>query len=319
MCVWTEGTQREQAFVMDKDFAPSPRRSRRCLPTLGAPSAPSRIPGLSVRSAGSGGRAALSPILKKEACCNPFMQDSIKQNPSVKGRGIPRAYSRLGPPKPPRSHELPVSYPPPTTSQPLRWTAANGLEPRKLSSISFTLHRSSNVPPSGRQLLLHSMAKREFQKVSLKTEAPRKAGEWPSPSPQPLTEIQTLSRRVTGISTNDGQICSEGESPMSDAEMPDSQWNLAPPSLPSSPPPSPWPYPQTIQSVPLNSALKETVQDDLVLNNSNGVPKDLGTLQGLPDSGTLALVGQVVGNFFTSDPPVSPVTNTAGVEFWYVQ
>ncbi|XP_061495295.1 neuronal-specific septin-3 isoform X2 [Rhineura floridana] len=300
---------------MDKDFAPLPHRIQRCVATLGASSNPSRIPGLSARSLGTGGLAAVSPILKKEACLNSFRQDPTKQIPLAKGRVIPRPNSRVGPPKPPRSHEQPSSCSPLMTSQSLQWTAANGLEPRKLSAISFTLHRSSDAPPAGRQLLLHSMAKRNFQKVPLQKEALGRGGEVPLPSPLPPSGLQILPQRVAESSADmETTPCQEDENYSSDA-MPDFQRHLlcdSPPLTPSQP------SPQNIGEDPMNSALKETVQEGLASNDQYGIPKDIDPPKGLAESGQLLptfpqehLEGHaLMGNCFMADSTMSPVTNT---------
>ncbi|XP_033018321.1 neuronal-specific septin-3 isoform X3 [Lacerta agilis] len=309
--------------MMDKDFAPSPHRTRRCIPTLGASSNPSRIPGHTTRSLGIGGLTALSPILKKEACLNSSRQDPTKQLPLAKGRGIPKPQSRLGPPKPPRCLDgLLSSCPAPTASQSLQWTAANGLEARKLSSLSFTLQRSTSAPPAGRQLLSHSMAaRREFQKVPFQKEASGRREEFPSPSHLPSPGLQTLPQRIAENSADmQSTLCQEDRNHTSDAGMPGSQRRLAPASPPSSLPPQP--LPQTTEDT-TNSPLKETVQEDFASNDRNGIPKGIDAPQGLAESGKMLLPfpqecleeHALNGNCFVADSTMSPATNTAGFEW----
>ncbi|XP_053109426.1 uncharacterized protein LOC128326509 isoform X2 [Hemicordylus capensis] len=304
---------------MDKDFTPSPHRIQRCIPTLGTSSNPSRIPGLSSRSLGAGGLAAFSPILKKDTCLNSFMQDSTRQIPLAKGRGLSRLNSRLGPPKPPRSHELSTSYPLPTTSQFPQWTATNGVTPRKLSSLSFTFRQGSSASPPGQQLLLHSMAKREFQKVHLRKEALGRGGALPVPGPQPLSGLQTSHIVQSCTHAQTTTLNHESEDHISETEMPDSQRSLTP----ADPPPSfPQPHPQTIGKDPTNSSLKAAVKEDISSNDRSGIPKDIYTLQDLDGSGKILLPlpqeylerQDAMGSLFMADSMMSPVTNATGFE-----
>lgn len=301
---------------MDKDFAPSPNRSRRCIPTSGASSNSSRIPGLSTRSHGAGGLAALSPILKKEACLDSFMQESTKQIPSARTRGIPRPNSRLGPPKETRKHEVPTSCPLPSTSQSLQWTTVNGLAPRNLSSLSFTLRRNNNTPTSGRQLLSYSMTRREIQKVPLKKEAQGTRAHGLSPSPLSPSGLQTLPQNVaeSGISTQ-AIPCHEGENHTPDTEMPDSKENLAPVSSPS---PPPHPHSLMIGKDPVTSTLKTAVKEDPASNDRCGIPKAIHIPEDLAEARKLLLSFPQecldLGHPFMSDSTMSPVKNAARCE-----
>ncbi|KAJ6658966.1 hypothetical protein lerEdw1_019603 [Lerista edwardsae] len=310
---------------MDKDFAPSPHRIRRRIPPLGASSSLSRIPEHATRPAGSGGLAALSPTLKKDACHNFVPQDSTKQTSLAKGRGIPRPLSRLGPPKPPRSHELATSCTLPTTFQAPQWTAANGLAPRKLSSLSFTFRHSGSVAAPGQQLLSHSTAKREFQKVHLRKEALAKGeGELPLSRPQLLTGLQNMP--PNGAESHREMPTSPfhaGENHLSSTEMADSRRSLAPASSPS---PPLQPYHQATGNEPMNSSLKAAVSN-VLSNDRCGTPKDGCAPQGSTESGKRSLSvpcpeeehlekeAVIMGNLCIADSPMAPVTNATGFEW----
>uniref|UniRef100_A0ABM5GF35 Neuronal-specific septin-3 isoform X1 n=2 Tax=Pogona vitticeps TaxID=103695 RepID=A0ABM5GF35_9SAUR len=307
---------------MEKELVPSPNRTYRYNPTLGASSHSSRIPGLSTCSPAAGRLQALSPILKKETCLNSFIQDSPKQAPLAKGRGIPRPNFRLGPPKPPRSHEILTSCHLPTTSQPLHNTAANGLEARKLSSLSFTLHQSSSPPPPGRQLLLHSMTRKEFQKIPLRKDALGKRAGLPLPSPLSPSGLQTMQQSILESSAHADAAdpCCRGENHVGSTEIPSSQKNAVPPSSSSSPSE---PQPETIPKSAMDDALKEAVQGDLFPNDRFGAPKDMDTSQGLAGSQKMVLCCPqevledqgMVDNLLQADSIMSPPeTNTTNFE-----
>lgn len=304
---------------MDKDFAPSRHRTRRRIPPLGASSSLSRIPEFPTRPVGSGGLVALSPTLKKDACNNVVLQDSTKQAPLAKARGIPRPPSRLGPPKPPRSHELTGSCTLPTTFQAPQWTAANGLAPRKLSSLSFTFRHCGSAAPPGQQLLSH--AKREFQKVHLRKEALAK-GELPVSRPQP-SGLQNMPQNVAEghreMSTSPSHA---GGNHLSSTEMADSQRSLAPASSPSPPPP---PHCQTTGNSslkPMTSSLKAVVSE-VLSNDRCGTPTDGSEPQGSTESGKRPLSvpcleeehlekeADIMG---IADSLIAPVTNATGFE-----
>lgn len=301
---------------MDKDFAPSPHRIRRRFPPLRASSSLSRIPELSTHSVSSGGLAALSSTLKKEAGHNIFLPDSPKQAALAKGKGIPRLHSRIGPPKPPRSYELSTSCTLPMTSQTHQWTATNGLAPRKLSSLSFTFRQNGGASPPGRQLSSHSVAKREFQKVHLRKEAPDKGGKLPISCPQPLSGLQYLPQSAAE-SHGDVQRspCHEGENHLSTTKMANSQR--------SSPLPPPSPHHQTTENDPQNLSLMAAV-NEVPSNDRCGISKDGCAPQGSSKLGEKSLSVPflekhlereiVTGNLFIADSPMASVTNATGFE-----
>ncbi|KAJ7330023.1 hypothetical protein JRQ81_016197 [Phrynocephalus forsythii] len=280
-------------------------------PTLGAPFHSSRIPGCSTRSPTAGKLETLSHVLKKETSLN-----SPEQAPLAKGRGIPRPNFKFGTPKPPRSHEFLPSCHLPSTPPPLHAPAANGLEPRKRSSLSFTLHHSNSSPPPCRQLLLHSMTRKEFQKVPLRKDAVGKGGGLPLPIPLSPSGLQTMRPSIPESSAEADATnpCCEDENHVRDTEIPGSQKNAGPPSpLPSSPSES---QPETIPKSPLDVALKET-------NDKYDSPKEVNTPQGLAGSPKVALFcpqekledHKMVDNLLQADSIVShPVANTTGVE-----
>ncbi|XP_008108969.1 neuronal-specific septin-3 isoform X2 [Anolis carolinensis] len=298
--------------MMEKEYSHSSRGIQRCIPTLGASSNPSRIPGRSTHSVGSGKLAAVNPILKQDTCLNSFMQDSMKRTSLGKGQGIPKLNSRLGPPKPPRSHEVLTSCLPHPTSQSPQWATANGLEPRKLSSLSFTLHQSSSTPPPGRQLLLHYMAKRELKKVPLRKEARR--GESRLPSPQSPSGLQTLPPIADESSTDLlTACCHEGENHVT--EIPGPQKNVAPSSPPSL---SPQSSPETIPKNPTISVpKKETVQEEPASEGRCDVPNntDAGSGKVLLLFPQECLEDEAVGaNLISEESTSPPETNLDGFE-----
>ncbi|XP_067325268.1 neuronal-specific septin-3 isoform X2 [Anolis sagrei] len=297
-------------MTMEKEYSHSSRRIQRHIPTLGASSNPSRIPGRSTHSVGSGSGngsgsgklAALNPTLKQDTCLNSFMQDSMKRTSLGKSQGIPKFNSRLGPPKPPRSHEVLTSCLPHPTSQPPEWTAANGLEPRKLSSLSFTLNKSSSTPPPGRQLLLHYMAKREFKKVPLRKEARR--GESRLPSPQSPSGLQIFPPTADESSTNLlTACCREGANQVKDTEIPGSQRNAAPSNPPSL---SPQSSPETLpKHLTISAPKKETVQEEPASEGRCDVSNntDTGSRECLEDEATEA---NLISEDSTSPPETNP-------------
>ncbi|XP_063165395.1 uncharacterized protein LOC134501483 [Candoia aspera] len=263
--------------MMDKGCAPSPCRIRRCIPALGASSHCSRIPGCSVRSPGTGGLGSVGPSLKKDSL---FMQGSPKQTLLAKGKGIPRPASRLIPPKSPRSHDVLVSCPLPARSQSLQQTAANGLETRKLSSISFTFHQSNSTPPTTRQLIWHPMARREFQKVSLRKESPGRFRNQPLPCSQLLSGPQTLPESTEEyIPDSQTNSCLEDAIQSSEKETPHSEKKIGFDSFPSHLPQA---HTKTMGKDPMSSILAEAVHEALVSLDRNGIPRV--TLQGLTGS-----------------------------------
>lgn len=304
--------------MMNKDLAPSPHRMRRIYtPMLGASSSPSRIPGLSSRSLGAGELTAFKPVLKKDTGLKSLMQNySTKPTPaSTKSRGIPRPNFRIEPSKEPQNQELLTSCLHPTTSQDIaghsQRTEANDLAPRKQSSISFTLRRSSSIPPPGPHLLLHSVAKREFQKIPLRKEALTRREQVPvSSSKSPSSRLPTLTQSVTGsCSKTQATSYHNGENSISETKMPDSHRSLT-----LAAPPSPQPDLQTIEK---ESMVAAAAKEDLTSSEESHVP------QGLAESGKRVLPSPPlerlerqdgVGHFFKADPMISPQTNSAGLE-----
>ncbi|XP_043400261.1 neuronal-specific septin-3 isoform X5 [Chelonia mydas] len=308
---------------MDKDFAPSPHRVRRCIPTLGACSSPSRIPGLSARPVGGGGPVPLSPKLRKETHPDSFSQDSARQIPLAKGRVSARPNSKLAGPRELSRPGLPILCPLPHSSRSLPWTTANGLAPRKLSSISFTLRRSGCAPPPDRQLLPPASARRELH-CPLGKEAP--GGELPLSNLQPLPGVQALPTRVP-LGCMEEQTNTWHDEQIS-AAYPGSEMPTA--LLPSGPDfqrgsarathASPLSHPQVKGKHPMNSSMTAAGQEDHVATKRYNDPLGMGILQGPLGCGNmsspipelcaegLALGGQLSA----ADTMMSPVMDTAG-------
>ncbi|CAM5084174.1 unnamed protein product [Eretmochelys imbricata] len=308
---------------MDKDFTPSPRRVRRCIPTLGACSSPSRIPGLLARPVGGGGPAPLSPKLRMETHPDSFSQDSARQIPLAKGRVSARPNSKLEGPRELSRPGLPILCPLPHSSRSLPWTTANGLAPRKLSSISFTLRRSGCAPPPDRQLLPPASARRELH-CPLGKEAP--GGELPLSNLQPLPGVQALPTRVP-LGCMEEQTNTWHDEQIS-AAYPGSEMPTA--LLPSGPDfhsvlarathASPLPHPQVKGKHPMNLSMIATGQEDHMATKRYSDALGVGILQGPLGCGNmpspipelcaegLALGGQLSA----ADTMMSPVMDTAG-------
>ncbi|KAH1186976.1 hypothetical protein KIL84_019725 [Mauremys mutica] len=208
-------------------------------------------------------------------------------------------------------------------SQSLPWTTANGLAPRKLSSISFTLRRSGCAPPPDRQLLPPASARRELH-CPLGKEAP--GGELPLSNLQPLPGVQTLPPRVplgcmeeqTNIG-HDGQISAAypgSEMPTTLLPSgPDFQRCLARATLLP-----PLPHPQVKGKHPMNSSMTAAGQEDHVATKRYSDPLGMGILQeplgcGNTPSPIPELCAQGLalgGRLSAADTMMSPVMDTAG-------